>query len=217
MRNIQNYKHKDFTHRSIANMKKYFIISQLNSWDMDSYVDNFNKIIKQVVEEGDSKRSLDFPFEKIRNFVKKSNKRDCDLSSSSFDDENLRWFILKILIPDRVYYYMKDPNERFNPEIDHIFPKLPEGKEKYPDKYFKWVDTVWNLQPVKGDINGLKLNNLPQDFFSDHPNYLEAYAFLPNNKVRTKIWSADHAKEFILCRKNNMLKFVRKEYGIRIS
>lgn len=217
MRDIQNYKYKDFTPRTIANMKKYFVISQLNYWDMDSYVDNFNKIIKQIIEEGGSKKSLDFPFEKLRNFVKKDKKRDYDLSPSSFDDEYLRWFILKILIPDREYHYVKDPDERFNPEIDHIFPLHPENEEDYPDKYHKWVNTIWNLQPVKGDINGLKLNKLPQDFFSKYPKYLKDYAFLPNNNPETKIWFDSHAKEFIQRRKNNMLKFARKEYGIKIS
>jgi len=217
MRNIQGYKYKDFTSRSISNMKKYFVISQMKYWDLDSFVDNFNKIIEQVIEEGSSKKSLDFPFEKLRNFVKKDNKRDCVLSPSDFDDEYLRWFILKILIPEKEYHYVKDPDERFNPEIDHIFPLHPENEEGYPDRYFKWVDTIWNLQPVKGDINGTKLNKSPQEFFVNYPNYLKEYAFLPNQNPRTKIWSDTHAKDFIVKRKNNILKFARKEYGIRIS
>ena len=78
MKDIQNYKYKDFTPRTIANMKKYFVISQLNYWDMDSYVDNFNKIIKQIIEDGGSKKSLDFPFERLRSFVKKDFIRGAD-------------------------------------------------------------------------------------------------------------------------------------------
>jgi hypothetical protein len=198
-------------------MKKYFVISQLNYWDMDSYVDNFNKIIKKIIEEGRNKTSLDFPFDKLRNFVKKDNKREYYISPSSFDEEYLRWFILKILIPDKEYQYVTDPDERFNPEIDHIFPLKPENEEDYPNKYYKWVNTIWNLMPVKGDINGLKLNNLPQDFFTKYPKYLRDYAFLPNNNPKTKIWTYAQAKEFIQRRKNNMLKFARKEYGIKIS
>jgi len=219
MRAIKGYKYKDFTSRSIENMKKYFVISQLNYWEMDSYVDNFHRKIKEIITQGTSRRkgSLDFPFEKLKNFVKKGDKRECGISSSNFDNKYLRWFILKILIPDREYHYIKDPDERFNPEIDHIFPLNPSSEKKYPKKYYKWANTIWNLQPIKGEINAIKLNTPPQEFFIKYHKYLKDYNFLPNTNLKDVIWSDKNAKKFIQRRKSKMLKFVKDEYGITVS
>lgn len=217
MKSVHNYKFRNFTSQSIMNMKKYLLISQLNYWDMQSYIDNFHKIIKGTLSTKTNKNELNFPFEKLRNFVKINGKRDYGLKSEKFNDSSLRWFTLKMLIPYREYQYTKNPDERFNPEIDHIFPLTPESKKEYPSKYYEWVDTIWNLQPVKGEINGVKLNKSPKDFFSTYKIYLQDYDFLPAKSLKSRIWLDKYAEKFIKSRRNRMLAFVRKEYGLKIE
>ncbi len=213
MRTKNRLKFKDFSEKSIINMKKYLIISQLNYWNLQSYFDNFHRIIRDNVT-----KNLDFPFEKIRNFVKNAKiKREIGLESDDFDDTYQPWFALKVLAPNREYSYLSNPDERFNPEIDHIFPKTPENGEDYPKKYFKWVNTVWNLQPIKGEINNLKLNTPPKEFFSKYRKYLQDYDHLPNKNLNNKIWLDKYAKDFIQLRKKNMIRFLKNYYGLKIK
>ena len=216
MRTVHKYKFRDFSSESIRNMKKYLLISQLNYWDMQSYIDNFHRIIKEMINAKKNKNDLNFPFEKLRNFVRENNKREFDLRSEKFDDEYLRWFTLKMLIPNREYQYSKNSDERFNPEIDHIFPLTPDSENHYPSKYYKWVNTVWNLQPMKGEINRVKWNTPPKEFFAKYKLYLQEYDFLPSKNIKSKKWSDKNAKEFIQSRRNKMLAFARKEYGLKI-
>lgn len=216
MRTLHSIKYRDFTSSSIENMKKYFVISQLKYWDMDSYIDNIHRIIKELANSETGIKKLEFPFNKIRKEIKDSGKRDYNITADDFDDRYLRWFILKILVPNKEYIYIKDPDERFNPEIDHIFPLTPKSEKEYPNKYYRWVDTIWNLQPVKGDVNGAKLNEPPSEFFSKYPKYLKQYDFLPNKNPKSSIWRDEYAKEYIIKRKKKILKYFRKEYSLMV-
>lgn len=214
MRVTHNKKFKDFSIKSIRNMKKYLIYSQLLYWDLQVYIDNFHKIIKSVCNK---KGNLNFPFQKLRNFVKNYGRRSHNLTSEDFDYPPQHWFSLKVLTPNRAFSFLSDPDERFNPEIDHIFPETPQSTRKYPQKYYTWVYTVWNLQPVKGEINNLKLNLAPGEFFLEYPQYLKDYDFLPTLDLNDEIWLDKHAKEFIQSRKEKMLRFVRQYYGIYLK
>lgn len=217
MRTVRGLKYKDFTQNSIMNMKKYFAISQLLDWDLDSYADNFSKIIEKTID--DSKNPTpEFPYKQIRKFVSDGGKRSSDVVLSDFEDEGLRWFVLKILIPDREFQYLEDAEERFNPEVDHIFPKKPKDTaKKYPHRYYEYAETIWNLQPVKGEVNNLKTNTPPRHFFKEHPEYLTDYDFLPNQNPNTEIWLDKNIKDFIILRRRKMIRLAQKEYGIRVD
>jgi len=213
MKKFYNHKFKNFSATSIRNMKKYLIYSQLLYWDLQAYIDNFHRIIKDVC----SKTGVpSFPFQKLRNFVKDYGRRDVNLTSDDLDYPPQRWFVLKVLTPNRAFSFLGDPDERFNPEIDHIFPEIPQNGEKYPQKYYDWVDTVWNLQPVKGEINNIKRRQPPKEFFSKYPQYLKDYDFLPTTNLNDKIWLDKFAPKFIQFRKEKMIKFVQNYYGIKI-
>jgi hypothetical protein len=217
MRSVKGLKYKDFTQNSIMNMKKYFATSQLLDWDLDSYTDNFSKIIEKTID--DSKNPTpEFPYKQIRKFVSDGSKRNSDVVLSDFEDEDLRWFVLKILIPDKEFQYLEDAEERFNPEVDHIFPKKPKDTaKKYPHRYYEYVETIWNLQPVKGEVNNLKTNTPPQQFFEEHPEYLADYDFLPNQNPNNEIWLDKNIKDFIISRRMKMIRFAQKEYGIKVD
>ena len=212
MRVMRGNKFKDFSPKSIRNMKKYLIFSQLCDWNLQTYVDNFHKIVKSICEKS---KNLDFPFRKLRNFVERDGRRYVELTSDNFD--SLWWFSLKVLTPNREFSYLGDPEERFNPEIDHIFPLTPQSEREYPQKYYRSVDTVWNLQPVKGEINSLKHNRPPKEFFSEYPQYLKDYDFLPATNLNDKLWQDKYAKEFIYARKQKMVRFIKDNYGISLK
>ena len=196
-------------------MKKYLIFSQLLYWDLQVYVDNFHKIIKTVCKR---RGNVVFPFQKLRNFVKGNRRRGFDLTADDdFDYSPQHWFALKVLTPDNEFSFLADPDERYNPEIDHIFPETPQSKKKYPKKYCDWVAIVWNLQPVKGEINNLKRNTPPKEFFSEYPQYLKDYDFLPTKDLNDKRWQVKYAKEFIQFRKEKMVQFIERNYGINIK
>ena len=215
MRVLYNDRFRDFSAKSIKNIKKHLIFSQLLYWDLQTYVDNFHKIIKSVCAKS---KNAAFPFRKLRNFVKEDARmrRRADLTSEDFNSDYLRWFALKVLTPNREFSYLGGSDERINPEFDHIFPTTPQSAREYPLKYYRWVYTVWNLQPVKGEINNLKRNRPPKEFFSEYPKYLKDYDYLPTTNLNDKQWLDKYAKEFIQARKDKMISFVKNNYGISI-
>ena len=210
---LQNKKFRNFSVESIKNMKKYLIYSQLLYWDLQAYSDNFHKIIRKVCKKTDSV----FPFHRLRNFVDEYGRREIDLTSEDFDYRPQRWFASKILTPKRQFSFLGDPDERFSPEIDHIFPEKPKLKSKLSKKYQKWVDTIWNLQPVKGEINNFKRRQMPKEFFSRYPQYLKDYDFLPTTDLNDERLTYKYAREFIQSRKDKMLRFIKEYYGINLK
>ena len=214
MRTIKRRKFRDFSAKSLDRMKKYFVISQLLDWSLQGHVDEFHRIVKN---ECGKTGKCDFPYQKIINFVKREGKRPAELKSEYLDYPYQRWFVLKIASPEKAFSFECEPDERFNPEIDHIFPATPDHPGRYSKKYYKWVETVWNLQPVKGEINNLKRAKLPQEFFSRYPKYLKDYDFLPSHNAQDEIWQPKHAPEFIRERKRKMVAWFRNCYGLPIS
>lgn len=213
MRVLKERKFKDFSIDSINNMKKYLIFSQLLYWDLQSYIDNFHKLIKN---QFDKVGNCDFPFQKLKDFVKKDTRRSIKLKTYDFDYGSQRWFMLKVLTPNRAFSFVGDPDERFDPEIDHIFPCALQSKIPYPEKYYGAVWTTWNTQPVKGEINNLKRMDSPRDFFKKYPQYLKDYDFLPTEDLNDEIWLDKNAKNFIQARKMKIILWVKENYGIDI-
>lgn len=216
MRTLNQSKFKDFSPKSISSMKRYLIFSQLLDWSLQSYVDNFSKIIRTECEE---KASCVFPFQKIRDWTQDNGRRRADLTAEDLNSDYQRWFVLKIVTPDKPFIFMGDPDasERFNPEIDHIFPWSPEQTPPHAEKYYQWVWTVWNMQPVKGDINSTKKNMQPKDFFEKYPEYLKDYDFLPTKDLSDRKWSAEYADEFIQERRRKIILWVKDYFGIDIE
>lgn len=222
----KGFKFKHLTSENIQKLNQYFIKSQINDWNLQSYVDNFAIIIKEnSTKAGNS--LFDFPITEIESRINEKKQRNIDVSEEGL--RNYHWFVLKILTPNRIYQFEPDIRGRFNPEIDHIFPVKLKGKS---DDYSKRVDILWNMQPTKGDINGYKSNYHPKLFFTDQlknskgqdivgSKYRSEYDFLFPFDDRGEIdftsdvWESE--EKFIEHRKMLMIKFIEKRYGITIG
>lgn len=218
----KGYKFKDISGENLKIINKYFIKSQINDWNLQSYIDNFSRII--IDKSHDNENVFNFPLAEIQNFISERKKRNIDIFENTF--VGYTWFSLKILTPERVYQFEPDMKGRFNPEIDHLFPrKLKDRTEEYENS----VDVVWNMQPTKGEINCFKTNIHPKLFFTDKSTnskgeqiigskYVNEYDFLfPTNSIsqidfEDSIW--DNPVEFINERRNKMIDYLKTKYDI---
>jgi len=222
----KGYQFKHLTKQNLDKINQYFIKSQINDWNLQTYADNFSTIIR---EQSKSKDGLfDFPIEKIIEKINERKQRTIEINEETFIC--FTWFALKILTPQRVYQFEPDIRGRFNPEIDHIFPKKLKNGGKI-DEYEKSIDIIWNMQPTKGDINAYKTNYHPKDFFTNKlesngknivgSKYVKDYDFLlPTNSDKSidfndSIW--DKPLEFVDERRKLMIEFLNKQYGIMLT
>jgi uncharacterized protein with ParB-like and HNH nuclease domain len=209
---------------NLQTINQYFIKSQINDWNLPSFIDNFTKIIQN--KSHITKSFFDFPLIEIENHINEKKRRQIDIYEKTFVD--YVWFALKILTPNRIYQFSPDMKNRFNPEIDHIFPKKLKNM---PPNFSEDVDILWNLQPTKGDINGYKLAIHPKLFFTDQyinsknetvigSKYINEYDFLipilPNKNIdfSDSIW--DRPLDYIEKRKEEMLHYLLKKYDIKL-
>lgn len=218
-----NFKH--FTCNNLTKLNQYFIKSQVNDWNMQTYADNFVREILKVSSERND--LFEFPLTEIETYISKRKQRNVEVFEDSF--VGYIWFSLKILTPGRIYQFEPDMKGRFNPEIDHIFPnKLPNRTPEYE----KAVDIIWNMQPTKGEINGYKTNLHPKQFFLDLASnsagekivgskYIDEYDYIfpitENKKINflDPIWESPI--DFIQKRKCVMIEFLKNKYGIEFS
>lgn len=220
----KGFSFKNISSENLKRINKYFIKSQINDWNLQSYADNFTKIIREKSSE--TGNFFDFPLTEIESYIKKKNLRNIDISEQTF--VGYAWFSLKILTPNRIYQFEPDIKGRFNPEIDHIFPRKLKNRD---NNYELLVDILWNLQPTKGEINGYKTNLHPKDFFTDKiknkkgqviigSKYVNDYDFLfpkiDGNRINfnDKIWN--NPKKFIAERRSMMLAFLKEVYSIEL-
>lgn len=216
---------KNFSSENLKKINQYFIKSQINDWNLQSYADNFAKIIEEKSQK--TKELFEFPLLEIENFINGRKLRNIEIFEPTFT--GYVWFTLKILTPHRTYQFEPDMQGRFNPEIDHIFPK--KLKNRNP-AYESQVDIVWNMQPTKGEINGYKTNIHPKDFFTDKAKnnkgesiigskYVSDYDFFfPNNSkgqidFGAEIWN--NPIEFFEKRRTLMIEFLKNKYGISFN
>lgn len=192
---------------NILQLKKYLILSQINDWNLQSIVDNFTRLIKGSIE-----KSNEFPLNQFISWLNETKKRNTELFEASFVD--YQWFSLKILTPNRIYQFDPDARGRFNPEIDHVFPKNLEGQS---EEYYKSVNMIWNMQPVKGDINNFKRRKHPKEFFSsdEGKKYINDYDFLPSLNLEDEIW--DNPVKFINQRKGKMIEYFKNNYKLELK
>ncbi len=215
--NKKGYKFKNIEQDNLRKINKYFIKSQINDWNMQSYIDNFTKIIIDLSMQ--SKTDLfDFPLNAIEHKINEKKQRSIDIDNERF--VSYVWFSLKILTPNRIYHFDPDIQGRLNPEIDHIFPRKLANMG---DQYKKDVDILWNMQPVRGDINRDKLNHDPFQFFMDKllnsknkpilgAKYFNDYDFMP--KLKDNEWQ--NYEKFIATRKDKMINYMNDQYDITI-
>lgn len=222
----KGFKFKHITSNNLKYLNQYFIKSQMNDWNLQSYVDNFVSIIMDVsIDSGAD--IFDFPITEIERKIIEKKQRNVDINEEGL--EYYLWFSLKILTPNRVYQFEPDIRGRFNPELDHIFPvKLKDSSSDYKRN----VDIIWNMQPTKGVINGFKTNHHPKLFFTDKitnkkgipvvgSKYISDYDFLPLKDAQGKIDFSSHIWEsealFIENRKKLMLNYLTDYYGITVN
>lgn len=189
---------------------RFFITSQLNSWDLQTYTDKFARIITN------NNNSTAFPEKEIVEYVRQRANRDVDIKEAVY--RNNVWFSLKITFPNRDFEFDYSMPNRFNPELDHIFPRNLKGTD---DVYKHDVDIIWNMQPIKGFVNNDKSNHHPKLFFTDSidngkqlsgKKYFEDYDCIP--PMTAPDW--DDYKTFLINRRDNMIKVVSDRYGITI-
>lgn len=213
---------KNFSSENLKKINQYFIKSQINDWNLQSYADNFTRIIKEKSQN--TNELFEFPLFEIENYIQERKLRNIEVFEQTFT--GYVWFTLKILTPHRTYQFEPDMTGRFNPEIDHIFPK--KLKDRTPE-YESRVDIVWNMQPTKGEINGYKTNIHPRDFFTDTvknnkgesiigSKYVSDYDFLfPINQEKhidfsDEIWN--NPIGFIEKRRVEMIEYLKNKYDI---
>ena len=173
-------------------------------------MDNFSSLI--VEQFSDNTKGIDFPLDVFINTLNASKKRNTDLFETNFIDYH--WLSLKVLMPARIFQFEPDTKGRFNPEIDHIFPVNLDNQNQ---DYKEFVDILWNMQPVKGDINNYKRKKHPKVFFSsdDGKKYIGEYDFLPTQDLNNQLWH-DYIS-FINERKILMITFLKNEYEIDLK
>lgn len=221
----KGFSFKNFSSENLTKINQYFIKSQINDWNLQSYSDNFTKIIREKASK--TSGLFDFPLIEIEIFIQKRNLRNINIYEQTFI--GYVWFALKILTPNRIYQFEPDIQGRFNPEIDHVFPK--KLKDRGSD-YEKEVDIIWNLQPTKGEVNAYKTNIHPQEFFTDSAKnkkgeriigskYVSDYDFLipykEDKKIdfKDKIWK--NPKVYISKRRLEMINFLKITYDIELD
>lgn len=216
----------DITKSNLELIKQYFIKSQINDWSLQSYIDNFTSIIR-AESTAAANALFDFPLTKIEAKINEQKKRQTDIYEESFVDYT--WFALKVLTPNRIYQFEPDMQGRFNPEIDHIFPR--KLKNRTTD-YENAVDIIWNMQPTKGDINGYKTSHHPKLFFTDKAEngrgekilgskFIHEYDFLfpktANNLIDFNNFIWDTPLDFIKNRRQLMINYLKDNYGIILT
>lgn len=206
------HKYRHLPAEMLKTIDRFFITAEINDWTLQSYTDNFARLIL------DSEDKTKFPYQELEVFVRNRGNRSIELSETNFQWN--AWFALKVLTPLRSFEYDYSMPNRFNPEIDHIFPVHLEGND---ETYRAAVDVLWNYQPVKGEVNNMKSNWHPKLFFTDKAvdaqgnqingsKYLTDYDMIPN--MGSELWN-DHIK-FIAWRRKEMLHYMEKQYGLRI-
>lgn len=203
-------KYLKLTVDEIKSLDRFFITSQLNSWDLQSYTDNFAKIIT-----ANTNTTL-FPEKDIFDYVRTRANRDIDIKEAVY--KNNLWFSLKITFPERIFEFDYSMKNRFNPELDHIFPRNLAGMD---DEYKKYVDIIWNMQPIKGEVNLAKSNHHPKVFFTDGivgekkisgAKYYSDYDCIPS--MYSEDWN-DY-KVFIGNRREKMIDKIKELYEISL-
>jgi len=221
----KGYSFKHFSSENLRIVNQYFIKSQVNDWNLQTYADNFSREILRI----SAVRSdlFDFPLIEFEDYISKRKQRNIEIYEDSF--VGYKWFTLKILTPERIYQFEPDMKGRFSPEIDHVFPK------KLPDRspeYYNAVDIIWNMQPTKGEINAFKTNLHPRIFFMDDATnskgdrivgskYLTEYDFLfpivDDGSINLHDPTWDAPLEFIKKRREMMIAFLNRKYGLTFS
>lgn len=203
-------KFRNLSSETLQKLDRFFIISQLNSWDLQSYTDNFAKLI--INNENKS----EFPEEQIFEYVRYRANREIEVKEDIYKYHLL--FSLKITFPNRDFEFDYSMPNRFNPELDHIFPRnLKDMDEVYQQE----IDVIWNMQAVKGEVNNLKSNYHPKLFFSDAiengkqlngSKYFSSYDCIP--PITSSEW--DDYKTFISKRRERMIETINTNYRIKL-
>jgi hypothetical protein len=199
-----NFRH--LNNATLLHLKKYFILSQLNDWNLQTTIDRFSR---KVIESNKDSNELVFPLETFVAYFNEAKQRNTIVYEEVFTGYS--WFGLKILMPNRVFLFEPDSRGRFNPEIDHIFPqKLLEQNDEYKSS----VDIIWNKQPVKGEVNNYKRRRHPKEFFNseDGKKYFVEYDFVKS--IDNDEWN--DWKEFIRNRRLRMIDFLKNSYDIEL-
>ena len=111
---------KKFREISAENLKKidrFFITAEINDWALQSYTDNFTKVILSNSEP------TIFPLEQIEEYVARRGNRPLNITEAMF--RGYRWMALKFIIPNRSFdFEVKDINSLMDSNTEIRFWKL---------------------------------------------------------------------------------------------
>ena len=159
---------------------------------------------------------LSFPEKEIFDYVKTRANREIDIKEAVY--RNNLWLSLKITFPHRDFEFDYSMANRFNPELDHIFPRNLAGMD---EAYKQYVDVIWNMQPIKGAVNLDKSNHHPKLFFTDGTDkgkqlsgkkYYNDYDCIP--EMSSADWNDYSA--FIKNRRTKMIEKIKELYDITL-
>jgi hypothetical protein len=187
-------------------LKEFFLLSQFNDWSLQALLTSFANLIPQ---------SKEFPLDQIKQIVIRDARRRPYLTEEVI--ANLPNFTLKVLVPTREYTLIPSKG-RLNPEVEHIFPRTPDETD-CPAFYREYSLKLWNLQiGVPGDLNTLKRNKMPADFFRDNEDKMRNhYNLLPTENLDHRMWDYHHIDEFCEARKALMIGELQRLYGVVIT
>jgi hypothetical protein len=187
-------------------LKEFFLLSQFNDWSLQALLTSFATLIPQ---------SDEFPLDQIKQTVIRDTRRRTDLPEEVL--AKLPNFTLKVLVPTKEYTLIPSRG-RLNPEVEHIFPRNPDEAD-CPTCYREYSLSLWNLQiGVPGDLNSLKRNEMPADFFGGNEERMRNhYNFLPTENLDHRMWDYHHIDEFCEARKALMIQELQRLYGVMIT
>ena len=95
----------------------------------------------------------------ICSLTKTRANREIDIKEVVF--RNNLWFSLKITFPHRDFEFDYSMSNRFNPELDHIFPRNLAGMdEEYKEKVSKIIDKKLEISKYCHLISNAKFRTL---------------------------------------------------------
>ncbi|MFA5757899.1 MAG: DUF262 domain-containing protein, partial [Clostridia bacterium] len=109
---LKNKHFNDIVENDIIKMKQFFIYSQINDWRTVYLIENGCKEAMNATEH--------FPLKTLEDAALIKG-RVTGVSVKSL--ERFKWFVLKVLTPQKCFSWVSLGTSRMTPELDHIFPK----------------------------------------------------------------------------------------------
>jgi len=192
-------------------VRQYIVMSQLLSWDLQSFVHSAWTLLNtiKILDDGaisvgansEACISSESLMEELKKLAR--NGRRFSIQESDFDEKRI--FGLTLLTRPVTYNL---GSARPRPELDHIFPLTLIDDAKH-DRAL--LDSVWNLQPVPGKKNNEKRGKHPAIWFKENPGTYVLYDGFSKDET------FEDPNRFVERRRERLIdKFVTK-FGLQVE